>query len=234
MGFSCERYKAVLERIESAVYKAGRSPGEVELVSVSKTQPPEVLAEAIEGGVAILGENRVQEAREKRSFLDPELASRARWHLIGSLQRNKARQIPGLFDVVESVDSLSLAKELARRVDAQSEKSLEVFIQVDTGNEPQKGGVPSDEVPALLEGIEGISSLRVVGLMCIPPFGWTSEETRPHFRQLRELRDRVIDAGHKSVRGLSMGMSSDFEVAIEEGATSVRVGTAIFGGRIPP
>lgn len=234
MGFSCERYEAILERIASAVYKAGRSPGEVKLVSVSKTQPAEVLAEAIECGIATLGENRVQEAREKRAFLDSELASRAKWHLIGSLQRNKARHIPGLFDVVESIDSLSLAQELARRVNSHSEKPLEVFIQVDTGNESQKGGAPSDEVPALIEGIEGISSLRVVGLMCIPPFGRTPEETRPHFRQLRELRDRIIDAGHESVRGLSMGMSSDFEVAIEEGATSVRVGTAIFGGRIPP
>lgn len=234
MGFSSRRYEAVLERIAEAARKAGRLPGEVELVSVTKTQPPEVLAEAIEGGVAILGENRVQEAREKRSLLLPELASRARWHLIGSLQRNKARQIPGLFDVVESVDSLPLAKELARRASAQSGEPLEVFIQVNMGNEPQKGGAPLSEVPALLREIEGMPSLRAVGLMCIPPLGRAPEESRPHFRQLRELRDQAIEAGHESVQGLSMGMSADFEVAIEEGATSVRVGTAIFGARIAP
>ncbi|MBT4093223.1 MAG: YggS family pyridoxal phosphate-dependent enzyme, partial [Nitrospinaceae bacterium] len=139
MGFSQARYEEVLARVAAAAKKSGRQPGDVELVSVSKTQPPEVVAEAIEGGVRILGENRVQEARDKRAALDPELAARARWHLIGSLQRNKARQVPGLFDVVESVDSAALASALSERVAGSGQEPLEVFIQVNTGDEPQKG-----------------------------------------------------------------------------------------------
>lgn len=231
MGFSQARFEEVLGRIEAAARKSGRAPGEVELVSVSKTQPPEVVAEAIEGGVLILGENRVQEARDKRAALDPHLAARARWHLIGSLQRNKARQVPGLFDVVESVDSAPLARELSSRMARAGGEPLEVYVQVNTGDEPQKGGALPGDVPSLLGEIAGFSSIRAVGLMCIPPLGRKPEESRPHFRMLRELRDRAAEAGFPSLTRLSMGMSSDFEVAIEEGATSVRVGTAIFGAR---
>lgn len=231
MGFSQARYEQVLDRIAGAAKKSGRSPEDVELVSVSKTQPPEVVAEAIEGGVRIFGENRVQEARDKRGALDPELAARARWHLIGSLQRNKARQVPGLFDVVESVDSAALAAELSARVAQSGGEPLDVFIQVNTGDEPQKGGVLPAEIPSLLEEISGLASIRVVGLMCIPPLGREPEESRPHFRVLRELRDRAADSGFTSVSRLSMGMSSDYEVAIEEGATNVRVGRAVFGAR---
>ncbi len=231
MGFSRERYERVLERIARAAERSGRAPEDIDLISVTKTQPAETVAEAIEGGVLILGENRVQEAREKRSLLDPDLAARARWHLIGTLQRNKARQVPGLFDVVESVDSAALARELARRVESAGAPPLEIFVQVNTGDEPQKGGVPPGEVQDLLGEIACLAPLRAVGFMCIPPLGGDPEESRPHFEELRELRDRALSAGFESVRGLSMGMSSDFEVAIEEGATSVRVGTAIFGPR---
>ncbi|MBT3352738.1 MAG: YggS family pyridoxal phosphate-dependent enzyme [Nitrospinaceae bacterium] len=231
MGFSQARYEEVLARVAAAAKKSGRQPGDVELVSVSKTQPPEVVAEAIEGGVRILGENRVQEARDKRAALDPELAARARWHLIGSLQRNKARQVPGLFDVVESVDSAALASALSERVAGSGQEPLEVFIQVNTGDEPQKGGVLPAELSPLLEEISGLASIRVVGLMCIPPLGREPEESRPHFQMLREFRDRAAESGFTSLARLSMGMSSDYEVAIEEGATSVRVGRAIFGAR---
>ncbi len=233
MGFERARFEHVVERIARAAESAGRRPEDIDLVSVSKTQSAEVVAEAIEAGVRILGENRVQEAREKRGTLDPELASRARWHLIGSLQRNKARQVPGLFDVVESVDSLALARELASRVGSAGEKPLDIYIQVNTGDEPQKGGLEPGDIPVFLDDITGLSALRVVGLMCIPPLGRSPGESRPHFRKLREIRDHALAAGHATVWGLSMGMSADFEVAIEEGATSVRVGTAIFGSRTP-
>ena len=231
MGFSRERYEQVLDRVERAAAKAGRAPGEVCVVAVSKTQPAGIVAEAIEAGVPILGENRVQEARDKRGEIDPELAARARWHLIGSLQRNKARMVPGLFDVVESVDSLALARELARRVEGAGSGPLEVLIQVNTGDEPQKGGVPREEVPALLDEIGNLKALRALGFMCIPPLGKSAEESRPHFHTLRGLREEALEAGHLTVQALSMGMSGDFEVAIEEGATHVRIGTAIFGPR---
>ena len=238
MSFSRERYERVLERIAGAARKAGRAPGEILLVSVTKTQPAAALSEAIEGGVCVLGENRVQEAREKRSELDPALASRARWHLIGSLQRNKARQVPGLFDVVESVDSLALAQELSRRAEAAGAASLtagagllEVFVQVNTGEEPQKGGARPGDVPGLLREISGLAGIRATGLMCIPPLGRAPEESRPHFRALREIRDRAQEEGHSEIIGLSMGMSADLEVAVEEGSTCVRIGTAIFGPR---
>ncbi len=231
MGFSRERYERVLERIAGAARKAGRAPGEILLVSVTKTQPAAAVAEAIEGGVRNLGENRVQEAREKRGELDPALASRARWHLIGSLQRNKARQVPGLFDVVESVDSLALAQELSRRAEAAGAGPLEVFIQVNTGEEPQKGGALPGEVPGLLREISGLAGIRATGLMCIPPLGRAPEESRPHFRALRALRDRAQEEGHPEITQLSMGMSADLEVAVEEGSTCVRIGTAIFGPR---
>ncbi len=231
MGFSRERYEQVLERVERAAAKAGRSPGEICVVAVSKTQPADIVAEAIEAGVPILGENRVQEARDKREEIGPELSALVKWHLIGSLQRNKARMVPGLFDVVESVDSLALARELARRVESAGAGPMEVFIQVNTGDEPQKGGASRGEVPALLEEIGRMAPLRAIGLMCIPPLGRSAEESRSHFRALRELRNEVFEAGHLTVQALSMGMSGDFEVAIEEGATHVRIGTAIFGPR---
>ena len=137
--------------------------------------------------------------------------------------------VPGLFDVVESVDSLALARELARR--AGGAGPLEVLIQVNTGDEPQKGGALRQEVPALLNEIENLKTLRATGLMCIPPLGRGAEESRPHFQVLRGLRDEALKAGHSAVQALSMGMSGDFEVAIEEGATHVRIGTAIFGPR---
>lgn len=231
MGFSRERYEQVLERVERAAAKAGRTPGEICVVAVSKTQPADIVAEAIEAGLLVLGENRVQEAREKHDEIGPGLAARAKWHLIGTLQRNKARMVPGLFDVVESVDSLALARELARRVESAGSGPLEVMIQVNTGDEPQKGGASRDEVPALLKEIRQMASLRAIGLMCIPPLGRSPEESRSHFQALRGLRDKMLAAGHSTVQALSMGMSSDFEVAIEEGATHIRVGTAIFGPR---
>ena len=173
----------------------------------------------------------MQEAQRKRGEIDPEVAGKARWHLIGSLQRNKARAVPGLFDVVESLDSLALARELNKRVNCAGVEPLDVFIQVNTGEEAQKGGVSPADSMTLVREASALEALRVVGLMCIPPLGREAEESRPHFELLRKLRDDIQDAGFSHVRELSMGMSNDFEVAIAEGATLVRIGTAVFGPR---
>ncbi len=226
-----QRYETVKGRVADAALACGREPDEIRLLAVSKTQPPERVVEAIEAGIDIIGENRVQEAQGKRAEIDPEVAGRARWHLIGSLQRNKARAVPGLFDVVESVDSLALARELNKRVNAAGGDPLDVFIQVNTGEETQKGGVAPADAVTLVREASGLEALRVVGLMCIPPLGREAEESRPHFQLLRKLRDEARDAGYPHVRELSMGMSNDFEVAVAEGATLVRIGTAIFGPR---
>lgn len=229
-----ERLQSVRERIAAAARQSGRSLEGIRLVAASKTQPPERVAEAIEAGVEIIGENLVQEARDKRAALDPEVAGRVEWHLIGSLQRNKVRQVLGLFDVVESLDSLPLAEELARRVRSSGgESPFGVLLQVNTGEEAQKGGVAPGEALHLLEEISRLADLRVEGLMCIPPLGRAAEESRPHFERLRKLRDEALGRGFSSLRELSMGMSGDFEIAIAEGATLVRIGTAIFGPRPP-
>lgn len=233
MGSIRENLEKVRARMAAAAQAAGRDPAEVQLVAVSKTQPAGVVAEAIAAGADVIGENRVQEARDKRAALEEAAAGRARWHLIGSLQKNKARLVPGLFDLVESVDSLPLAKELNKRIEAAGAPPLEVFIQVNAGLEAQKGGVPPEETIALVGKASALPALRVRGLMCIPPLSGAPEESRPHFRLLRELRDAAHRAGFGEVRFLSMGMSKDFELAIAEGATHVRVGTAIFGPRPP-
>lgn len=226
-----ENLESVRERIAAAAHRAGRGPEEIRLVAVSKTQSPERMAEAIEAGAGILGENRVQEARDKREAMGPVVAGRAQWHLIGTLQRNKARTVPGLFNVVETLDSLPLAEELARRMRAFGEIPLGVFLQVNTGEESQKGGVVPAEVLGLLERVSRLEVLRVDGFMCIPPLGRGPEESRPHFQLLRRLREEAQLKGFSAVQELSMGMSADFEIAIEEGATLVRIGTAIFGPR---
>lgn len=231
MGEIRERYEAVKRRAADAALSCGRDPGEVQLLAVSKTQPPEIVMEAIEAGVGLLGENRVQEARRKRAEIPPEVAGRAKWHLIGALQRNKARAAPGLFDAVESLDSIPLARELNRRAEGAGSGPLDVFIQVNTGEETQKSGVAPADAMTLVREASGMEFLRVVGLMCIPPLGCAAAESRPHFRLLRELRDEARERGFSRVRELSMGMSNDFETAIAEGATLVRVGAAIFGPR---
>jgi hypothetical protein len=225
MGSIRENLKEVRARIAAAAERVGRADEEVRLVAVSKTRPPDRLADAILSGVEILGENRVQEAREKRARMDPALADSARWHLVGSLQKNKARLVPGLIDAVESVDSLALAQELARRVEGSGAAPLEIFVQVNTGEEAQKGGVAPGEVQDLLKETIRLPALKTVGLMCLPPFEDNPEKSRTHFRLLRRLRDEALGAGIETVADLSMGMSADYEVAIEEGAT--------FGERSP-
>ncbi|HET7877026.1 MAG TPA: YggS family pyridoxal phosphate-dependent enzyme [Methylomirabilota bacterium] len=216
--------RANLERVEAAVARAcgraGRSPADVLVLAVSKTVPVERIRLAVDAGVRALGENRVQEARGKIEALGHPVP----WHLIGSLQTNKARDAARLFDWIQSVDRVELVQELDRRAHA-AERRLDVLVQVNVGEEPQKGGVAPSELKALLDASVGLPTLRVRGLMTIPPLTTDAETARPYFRRLRELRDAA------GLEHLSMGMSADFEVAIEEGATMVRIGTAIFGPR---
>ena len=210
---------AVEERIARACARAGRSRGEVTLVAVSKTFPAEFIDEAIAAGIAEVGENRVQEAREKK----PLVRGAARWHLIGHLQTNKAKDAVKLFDVIQAVDSLDLAQKVARAAESHG-KRQDVMLQVNIGDEPQKSGIARGEVDSIVRQASALAPLRVIGLMAIPPIG-TPDASRPYFRELRSMRDAL------GLEHLSMGMSEDFEVAIEEGSTIVRVGRAIFGSR---
>ena len=216
--------RANLERVQAAIAaacrRAGRSPDDVLLVAVSKTMDAERVRLAIEAGVAALGENRVQEAKSKIEALGHPVP----WHLIGHLQTNKARDAVQLFDFIQSVDRLDLAKEIDRRAGALG-RTVDALLEVNLAEEPQKGGARPAEVKATLDAIAALDRIRIRGLMAIPPAVGDPEATRPHFRRLRELRD---EAG---LEHLSMGMSADYEIAIEEGATIVRVGTAIFGPR---
>lgn len=210
---------AVERRIVAACDAAGRRREEVTLVAVSKTFPAAAVDAAIAAGAADIGENRVQEARDKKA----DVAGAARWHLIGHLQSNKAKDAVLLFDVIQSIDSTSLAEKVGRAA-AAAGKRQEVLIEVNIGREPQKTGVDPAEVGALAGSISRIESLVLAGLMAIPPFG-EAEATRSYFRELRTIQQ---DLG---LQHLSMGMTDDFDVAIEEGATIVRVGRAIFGSR---
>jgi pyridoxal phosphate enzyme (YggS family) len=215
-----------LEKVQEAVARAcersSRKPDDVLVIAVSKTVEAERIARAIEAGVKALGENRVQEAKEKIAALGRPVP----WHLIGSLQTNKAKDAVQLFDWIHSVDREELARELDRRAH-QAQRRVKVLVQVNVGEEPQKGGVHPDELKPLLDAMTGCRNLDVRGLMCIPPAAESAEVSRKWFRRLRELRDAA------GLEHCSMGMSGDFEVAIEEGATMVRVGTAIFGPRAP-
>jgi pyridoxal phosphate enzyme (YggS family) len=210
---------AVEERIARACERAGRAREGVKLVAVSKTFPAEFVDEAIAAGITDIGENRVQEARDKK----PLVRGSVRWHLIGHLQTNKAKDAVKLFDVIEAVDSLDLAEKLARAAEGQG-KTIDVMLQVNIGDEPQKSGLARTEVDAVAKQVAASAPLRLIGLMAIPPVG-TPDESRPYFRELRSMRDAL------GLKELSMGMSEDFEAAIEEGSTMVRVGRAIFGSR---
>jgi pyridoxal phosphate enzyme (YggS family) len=210
----------VRERIAAAAERAGRAPHDVLLVAVSKTMDAERVKEAIDAGVSALGENRVQEAKAKVDALGRPVP----WHLIGHLQTNKAKDAVAIFDVIQSIDRLEIARECERRA-AGAGRPIDVFLEVNIGNEPQKSGFAPDAVGAALDVMAGLANLKVRGLMAIPPAVQRAEDSRPAFRALRALAER------HQLRELSMGMSSDYEVAVEEGATIVRVGTAIFGAR---
>ena len=210
---------AVEARIAAACARTGRDRKDVQLVAVSKTFPASDVDHAIAAGITDVGENKVQEARDKK----PSVTASARWHLIGHLQSNKAKDAVRIFDVIQTIDSIELAEKIAKAADSAS-KQQDVLLQVNIGRESQKSGAEPETVAELVRRISGLSSLRLTGLMAIPPAG-EPEDVRPHFRALRAMRD---DLG---LRELSMGMTDDFEVAIEEGATIVRVGRAIFGSR---
>ena len=212
----------VRERVAKAAERAGRRPSDVLLVGVSKTVEVARIRRAIEAGVPALGENRVQEAKEKVA----EIGRPVPWHLVGHLQTNKARDAVELFDVIHSLDRLDLAKELDKRARARG-RAIDTLVEVNVAGEASKSGVGPDGLGELLDAVAALSSVKVRGLMAIPPEAKEPDDSRVWFRALRKLAERY------GVTQLSMGMSGDFEVAIEEGATLVRVGTAIFGPRPP-
>lgn len=210
---------AMEARIAAACSRASRARSEVRLVAVTKTFPATDVTHAIAAGMTDVGENKVQETRDKK----PSVASAARWHLIGHLQSNKVKDAVRLFDVIQTVDSVELAEKIARAADALG-KQQEVLLQVNVGGEMQKSGVSGGAVSELARKVAALPSIRLTGLMTIPPLG-DAAAMRPHFRELAAIRH---DLG---LGELSMGMTDDFEVAIEEGATLIRVGRAIFGAR---
>jgi len=226
------RVEEVRRRVEASAARAGRDPRAVTLVAVSKTHPPALVREAVAAGLRDFGENRVQEAEEKIGELKAE-APGVRWHLIGHLQANKARRAVRLFELIHSVDSPSLVERLERVCVEEGRERLEVLVQVDLAGEASKSGAGESELPALAESLKGCVRVRCRGLMTLPPFSEDAELVRPYFRRLRNLRDGLRAGGvfGGGAGELSMGMSHDFEAAIEEGATIVRVGTAIFGER---
>lgn len=219
----------IQERISRAAGRAGRRVEDVTIVAVSKTFPFEAIRAAYDAGLRHFGENRVQEWESKQAHLADLDAT---WHLIGHLQGNKARRAANLFDRVDSVDTLSLAQRLdASFAEDRAGKTLQVLIEVRLGDEATKSGVEEQDLPALAEGVFAFPHLQLLGLMTIPPFLDDLEQVRPYFSKLRELRDDLVQRIGRPLPVLSMGMSHDFEIAIEEGATEIRIGTALFGER---
>ena len=228
MNTIAENIARVKERIAESALRARRKPEEITLVAVSKRVDLSRIEAAIEAGVTNFGENYVQEAKEKISRIDQGVA----WHMIGHLQTNKVKYVAPLFSVIHSVDSLHLAQEISKRA-LTLERSIEVLIQINISEEDTKTGILSDELVRLLEAVAPLGGISVIGLMTMPPYFPDQELSRPFYQKLREFRDRLLPAlpDTISLAHLSMGMSGDFEVAIEEGATMVRVGTAVFGER---
>lgn len=227
MSELADRLAGVLREAAAAAEAAGREPSAVTLISVGKTFPAEVVREAVEAGATDLGENRVQEAAAKKPGVPPVC-----WHLIGPLQRNKAKVALEVFDVFHTLDRVELADRLQRLLVAHwPNRRIPVLLEVNVGREPQKAGVLPEETLELLEHAVGCDRLEVRGLMAIPPWNEDPEASRPFYRALRELRDELEATAGVALPDLSMGMSHDFKVAISEGATMVRVGTAIFGRR---
>lgn len=214
-----------MERIEKAARRAGRDPKEVRLVAVSKTVEVARIKEAIEAGVTILGENYLQEAQKKIE----EIGKPVFWHFIGHLQSNKAKYVVRFFDMIHSVDSFPLAQELNRRAE-QAGQVIKVMIEVNLSREATKFGTDEEQLLNLARRIQDLKHLSLEGLMTMPPYFDSPEMSRPYYVALRELKEKMTREGIP-LKELSMGMSNDFEVAIEEGATFVRVGTAIFGPR---
>ena len=226
MNSIAENLEHVREQIAQAAARAGRVAEEIELVAITKTHPAEKVREAIEAGQALFGESRVQEARAKI----PELPSNLRWHFVGHLQKNKIRHALPLFEMIHSVDSLNVAQDI-NRIAGEQGMHPRVLLEVNVAGEGSKFGFSPDKLRDQMEELLALPRLSILGLMTIPPLAEEAEASRKYFVQLRELRDRLQTEFHVDLAQLSMGMTEDFAVAVEEGATLVRVGTAIFGQR---
>ena len=229
LGTIADRVRTVFDEMQRAAARAGRPPESVRLIAASKTVSVERLRQAVDAGIRHLGENRLQEALPKIDTLGREGVV---WHFIGSLQRRKVKSVIGRFETIHSVDSLALAEEIDRQALAAGLRQR-VLLEVNLAGEASKGGFESTTLGAALESLNGLEHLDIRGLMAIPPPTPTAEDARPYFRQLRTLAQTLTARGHRNInmQELSMGMSHDYPVAIEEGATYVRVGTAIFGAR---
>ncbi len=219
------RFEEIRDRMDQALDRAGRDTASVKLVAVTKTRSVEEMSQAVEAGATDVGENKIQEAEAKKPAFDAPV----RWHLVGHLQKNKAKKAVEIIDVIHSVDSAAIGQRIDRLA-AEQDKVQSVLVQVDLAGEETKHGLPEDQLLPTLEQLDKCSHLSVDGLMVLPPFFDDAEEVRPYFRRLRELSSEGQQRGLLGSE-LSMGMSHDFEVAIEEGATLVRVGTALFGPR---
>lgn len=226
MSSIAENLERVREQIAQAAANAGRLVDDVELVAISKTHDASKVREAVEAGQKLFGESRLQEARVKI----PELPSNLRWHFVGHLQKNKIRQALPLFELIHSVDSLALAEDM-NRIAEEEGLHPRVLIEVNVAGEGSKFGFQSEKLFSEIESLLGLARLSILGVMCIPPIADEAEASRKYFVQLRELRDRLQTEFHVDLAQLSMGMTQDYAVAVEEGATLIRVGTAIFGER---
>lgn len=226
MSSIAENLDRVREQIASAAAKSGRSADDIQLVAIAKKHPAEKVREAVEAGQTLFGESRVQEARAKI----PALSSNIRWHFVGHLQKNKVRQALLLFELIHSVDSFALAQDIDRIADEEGSYPR-VLLEVNVAGEGSKFGFAPDTLREQIEALLRLPRLSIEGLMCIPPLGVESEDSRKFFVQVRELRDSLEKEFNMKLPQLSMGMTQDFSIGIEEGATLVRVGTAIFGER---
>lgn len=221
-------YRKILNSIAEAAAKSRRDAGQVKLLAATKSQSIELIRAAVDAGITLIGENYVQEAAGKK----PLIGEAIEWHMIGHLQRNKVKAAVDLFDVFESLDNLPLARELDKE-GQKRKKIMRVFIEINLGGEESKTGVNESEAASFVEQIASLSHLRVEGLMSVPPYRQGPEEVRPYFRKLRLLQQKLgeLRSPRLELRELSMGMSHDYSIAIEEGATIVRIGTALFGVR---
>ena len=219
-------YRCIVDRISEAAAKVGRDPRKVKLLAAAKSQPIEKIRAAMAAGVTVIGENYVQEARGKKE----SMSAGAEWHMIGHLQRNKAKAAVELFDVIESVDSIALGRELNKEAE-KSGKKTRVFIEVNLGGEESKSGIAKDQAADITRALSELTHLSLEGLMTVAPFEERPEDVRKYFRELRELQMELNQQANIRMRELSMGMTHDYPVAVEEGATIVRIGTALFGPR---
>jgi pyridoxal phosphate enzyme (YggS family) len=218
---------SIQQRITAACARAGRAKNTVTLLAVSKTHPPETIRAAVDAGQLLFGENKIQEAKAKI----PLCPGRARWQFIGHLQSNKVRDAVELFEMIQGVDSLAIAREISRRAE-QAAKTMPILLEVNVAGEGSKFGYAPEKLLAELNELNALPRMEIHGLMAIPPFAAVPEKARPYFQKLRELKLQCEDILGAPLPHLSMGMSGDFEVAIEEGATIVRLGTALFGERL--